>query len=456
MATQISVPGAHGVPPLIFTVTGVSTTNYAQDFQSALVSASGNGSLKINVLSSGATQTSISGAGSTVLNEILSNTTITSPYNLTDSGEYTLALVGSSTTINAATFGHSTVVAGGAVTFMESSASVAMGGGHDNVDFIAGNNVFFGNTASGDTVTGGAGYDTINTGTGATTVFSGAGHTLINLNDTVAGSASGDITFLGDGTATVNANGLADTVVGAAPGQTIFAVGPATANDTIVIGAPDSPGTAGGDTVVLGAASVSVFDSVGGNSIFGGAGNLTFVGQTNTTTVADSIVSASGTTAIFASNNNDISFFDSASGSNGSLTAVAGAGNETLNGAGAGSFNFFGLTDTTTAASNNTTIIGGSGSDYFSTGTGNETFYAGTGSDVFGLNTIAGSAGADHITIYDFSAADSVSFNGESAADMNTALNSGTVTNGNLTITLSDKTTVTFMNTTNLNGHTYT
>ncbi len=447
MATQISVPGAHGVPPLIFTVTGVSTTNYALDFQNALQAASGAGSLTINVLSAGANQ---SGGTGTTLNEILSNTTLTSPYALNQTNEYTLALVGSATTINGSSFGHDTVVAGGAVTFIESNYAVAAAGGHDNIDFIAGDNVFFGNNASGDTVTGGAGYDTINTGSGATTVFSGAGHTLINLNDTVAGS-TGDMTFLGDGTATVNANGLADTVVAGAPGQTIFAVGPKTANDTIVIGGPDSPGPAGGDTVVLGAASVSVFDSVGGNSIFGGAGNLTFVGQTNTAVVNDSIVAGAGTTAIFASNNDNIVF--ASTSASGTITAVAGSGNETLNGANAVNFNFFGSTDTTNAASNNTTIVGGTGSDYFSTGTGNEVFTAGQGTDVFGLNTVAGSNGADHITIYDFSAADSVSFNGESQTDVNAAINSGTVSNNNLTITLSDNTTVTFVGTTSLNGH---
>ena len=448
MATQISVPGAHGVPPLIFTVTGVSTTNYALDFQNALQTAAKAGSLTIDVLSNGTDQSTGTG---TTLNEILSNTTITSPYNLAQTGEYTLALVGSATTINGASFGHDTIVAGGAVTFVENGTGLPAAGGHDNVDFIAGANVFIGNAAAGDTVTGGAGYDTINTGTGATTVFSGAGHTLINLNDNSTIPGSGDIAFLGDGTATVNANGLADTVVAAAPGQTIFAVGPATASDTIVIGAPDSPGLAGGDTLVLGAASVSVFDSVGGNSIFGGAGNLTFVGQTNTTTVSDSIVAGSGSTEIWGANNDNLTFASTSAA--GSITAVAGIGNETLNGANAGSFNFFGSTDTANAASTNTTIVGGSGSDYFSTGVGNEVFVAGQGTDVFGLNTISGSAGANHITIYDFSAADSVSFNGESQTDVNNAINSGTVTNNNLTITLSDNTTVTFVGVTSLNGH---
>ena len=446
MATQISVPGAHGVPPLIFTVAGVSTTNYAMDFQTALQTASKAGSLSINVLSSGAGQTAGTG---TTLNEILSNTTITSPYNLSQTGEYTLALVGSATTINGASFGHDTIVAGGAVTFMESSTGLPAAGGHDNVSFIAGDNVFIGNAAAGDTVTGGAGYDTINTGTGATTVFSGAGHTLINLNDTSSVPGSGDIAFLGDGTATVNANGLADTVVAAAPGQTIFAIGPATANDTIVIGSADSPGVGGSDTLVLGAASVSVFDSVGGNSIFGGAGSLTFVGQTNTSVISDSIVAGSGATGIWGANNDNIVF--AGTSTSGSITAVAGVGNETLNGANAGSFNFFGSTDTTNAASTNTTIVGGSGSDYYSTGVGNEVFVAGQGTDVFGLNTIAGSAGADHITIYDFSAADSVSFVGQ---DQNAALNTGTVANNNLTITLSDNTTVTFVGVTSLTGHT--
>ncbi len=452
MATQISVPGAHGVPPLIFTVSGVSTTNYAMDFQTALKAASGSNSLKINVLSDGTAQSAPT-AGTTTLNEIFSNTTSSMPYGLNQSGEYTLALVGSDTTINGATFGHDTVVAGGAVTFIESNLAGSGGGGQDNIDFISGTNLFVGNTASGDTVTGGSGYDTITTGTGATTVFSGSGNTLINLNDSIAGS-TGDIAFLGDGMATVNAYGLADTVVAAAPGQTIFADGPDTANDTIVIGAPDSPGgPAGGDTLVLGAASVSVFDSVGGNSIFGGAGSLTFVAQaqTTSTTITDTVVNGSGNTYLWGANNDDITFA-STSGS-GSLTAVAGLGNETLNGANAGSFNFFGSNDTTNAASTNTTIVGGSGSDYFSTGTGNEVFVAGTGADVFGLNTVSGSNGADHITIYDFSAADSVSFNGQSQTDVNNAINSGTVTGNNLTITLSDNTTVTFVDTTSLNGH---
>ncbi len=428
MATTISVPGGSGVPPLVFTVTGTSTTNYALAFQNTLNAAGSANTLTIDVLSSGVAQSNVSGS---TLNEIFSNGDGSSGYDLTYGGEYTLALVGSATTVTGSGTGNDTVVAGGDVTF------IAAAGG-ENVDFISGTNVFDGGSETGDTITGGAGYDTINTATGNSTVFSGAGNTLINLNDT----AGGDIAYLGDGHATVNADGVNDTVTAGTNGQTIFG-----GSGLLTVSIIDNSVSSGpaGDVIVAGASTATVFDSVGGNSIFGGSGSLTFVGEVGSTPVADSILAGSGGTTIFGADSNDIAFA-SAPGS-GSIVVVAGDGNETLNGANAGDFSFFASSDTSSSASISTQVIGGTGSDYFSTGAGTEDYFAGTGVDVFALNTVGGSGAS--ITINDFSAADSVSVD---AANMDAA-NNGTLVNGNYTITLSDDTTVTFVGVTSLSGH---
>ena len=200
--------------------------------------------------------------------------------------------------------------------------------------------------------------------------------------------------------------------------------------------------------------ATTVFDSVGGNSIFGGTGNLVFVGSSGGAVVSDSVLAGSGFNVIVGFDKGDITF--ASSSSSGGIAVLAGGGNETLNGANASNFTVYG--DTTAAASSSSTFVGSfdsTASDIFTTGAGNQAYLAGNATDLFELNTVSSASGPAHITIFGFTGSDMVGF-GNDSVNGGTDLNSGTVTNGNLTLTLSDHTTVEFVGVTSLTGHTIT
>ncbi len=444
MATAISIPGGSGTPPLVFKVTGTSATNYALAFQNAVAS-----STPTTLSNSPGVESTTPGALNEILNDNRGGGAQGSAYNLSTGGQYTIADVGTNTTVDGSTAGMDTVLATGAITYN------AMG--NDNqVTFIDGANVYNGGAATGDTITGGSGSDTINTGTGFSTVFGGVGHSVVTLNDTVGSSSSpGGLAYLGEGFATVDANGLNDVVVAASNGQQIFG-GTDTAS-TLTIAIEDNAKSSGpaGDVVTAGAGTTNLFDSVGGNSIFGGSGSLTFVGGPPTSTgsgvISDSIYGGSGPSYLFGASGDNLTFAGDTSGS--VATFVAGVGNETLNAANAdGRVNFFGSSDTSSSGSfagsttgynyfqtggSSSTVAGGTGTG------GSESLAGGTGTNVFGIAD--GGANA-HITVYDFAAGnDSVSFLGETSAQVTADLNAATVSSAGLTVTLSDNTTVTFV-----------
>ncbi len=437
MATTISISGGAGVPPLIFKVTGTSTTNYAVAFEKAVAGDT-------PTLLSGATgaESSVPGALNEILTDYRGSGSQGTAYNLTTGGQYTVADVGTDTTVNGSAAGMDTVLASGAVTYNAT--------GNDNqVTFIDGANTYNGGSATGDTITGGSGADVINTGTGFSTVFSGAGSNTIVLNDTVGSASSpGGLVYLGDGFSTVDAAGLNDVVVAGTNGQEIFG-GTDTAS-TLTIAIEDNATSSGpaGDQITAGAGTTNVFDSVGGNTIYGGtdtASTLTFVGgpaASGSAVTADSIYGGAGPSYLFGASGDSITFAGDTSGS--IATFVAGMGNETLNAADAdGRVNFFGSTDT---ASSELFTGSTTGYNYFQTASGtggSETLTGGTGTNVFG---IADGGANSHITVNDFAAGnDSVNFLGETSAQVTADLNAATVTSAGVTVTLSDSTTVTFM-----------
>ncbi len=447
MAT-VTLPGGVGISPLVFTVTGTSATNYATAFANAVTNPD-----TINVLSNGALQTT----GGTVLNEIFSNNG-QSTYALLNGGQYTLVDVGAPTTLVGSAAGGDTVLGVGDATYQAV-------GSDNTVTFVDGNNTYTGSSipgATGDTITGGSGYDTINTGAGMSTVFSGSGHSLIVLNDTApASSGTPDVAYLGDGTATVVANGQNDLVATGTNGQLIYGSQSATSTLNVVIGDNATSSGPAGDSIVGGAGTVNVFDSVGGNVIFGGTGTLTFVGQplaSGVTTVSDTIVGGGGTTDLSLSAGDSIYFAGDTAGGTGFVSA--GDGNETLNAANAGgTVDFFG---STIGSANETFVGSNTGNNYFQVGgstvtgdTTNSTLFGGSGNNLFG---IMDGGPNSHITVYDFAAGNSsVNFLNETASQVKTDLANAVVGSSNgtpdLTVTLSDHTTITFVGITSLSGH---
>ena len=443
---NVSVPGAGGGQPIVLQVSGQSSFNYAASFQNAVFAAQGSGNLVINDLSDPTTPpTGGGGAGApVVLNEVLSDS-VSSTYAVPAGGEYTLVDASAAIALTGSVAGADTVLAGGGTSY------AAVGSGNV-VTFDGGDNSYSGSSvpgAGGDTITAGSGSDTIDTGTGSSTVF-GGGNADITLSDTVA---SGDVAYLGDGQNVVNASGVNDVVVTGTSGQAIDGTG-ATASSSLVVVIGDNATATGAsaDTIMAGSGSTTVFDSVGGASVFGGGGSLTFVGQqaAGNALVADTISGSSGAMVIFASSGNDITF--SSDASDPVAGVVASSGNETLDGGNAlGGMNFFGSTDVAGAASVSDSVIGGNGTNYFQTGVGSETLTGGTGVNVFGLQDLG--AGS-HVTVNDFaSGTDYANFLGNDSVGSTMAVGSqdGTPT---LTVTFADQSTVEFVGIASLGGHT--
>jgi hypothetical protein len=320
----------------------------------------------------------------------------TSSYALSTGRQYTYAAVVSPTQIIGSPAGSDTVLASGGVTYD------AGAGGSDRVVFAGGDNLFFGGSAPGDTISGGAGSDTIDTGTQNATVFSGTGNTTINLGDTVGG----DVVALLAGNSSVTAAGVNDTVF-----------------------------------------ATAAYDSTTG-TIVGGTGQLFFVAGASDSDLPLTVIGGSGSTYMFTNAGSDITLDNSG----GAAYFIAGAGNETLNGANAaGGFAFFSDTVAADAASINYSVLGGAGPDFFSTGEGHETIVAGSGEALFHVNDLGPDA---NITIADLQAKDFVNLGGLSVQDETALLGTASViSSGNLTVTLHDGTKVEFLGVTSLTGH---
>jgi hypothetical protein len=319
---------------------------------------------------------------------------------LTQGSQYTYIAAASPSYLYLANSNES-VVAGALTTIVEQGAV-----GGEEILFLDGNNLFVGSSTGvgGDTIVGGTGYDTIDTGVGSSTVFGGY-NTSITLSDTSTGA--GDVAAL------------------LAPGDTVYADGVA---DTIY------------------AAATSTVD--GGSSFF------TLV--TKSTALSLTVNAGTGAGVVVISAGNDVTYNSPGDGALGVI--VGGAGNETLQGAGAtGGFVFF--ADPVASDAGTISVTGGVGFDYFQTGAGTENYTAGSGTAEFSIASVTGGAS---ISISDFGSFDSVNFLGLTTtqeasllANQDTAVGSASVSGGNLTVTLTDGTTVQFIGVTSLTGHTY-
>jgi hypothetical protein len=382
----VTIPGAKGSTAITFSVTGGSSGNYVSDFANAIATASNVGTLPSETTTPGA------------LFEYTSPDSLNTI--LTTGGQYFYVSDGVSNTITLAA-SNETLLAGALNTVIEVGSV-----GGERVIFTGGTNEFIGSSTGvgGDTIVSGSGDDTIDTGSGPSTVFAGTGNTLIYLHDagvsdpdsTVPGG--GDIVNMQAGTSTVYADGVTDTVYAVATG-----------------------------------------------TIIGDTGKLLITSDGGTVTVVGGVGDVSG----YLTAGSDFTFTNASGDS--SAVFNAGAGNETLDGAGAaGGFSFFADTTAGDASTVSDSVTGGSGADFFSTGTGMEDITAGTGYSGFEIASVAGGT----ITINDFSAADSVNFFGFTVAQETAYLQSNSTTaGGNLTVTLGDGTTIEFTGITSLSGH---
>ena len=128
---------------------------------------------------------------------------------------------------------------------------------------------------------------------------------------------------------------------------------------------------------------------------------------------------------------------------------IAGAGNETLTGAGSTGNNTF------YTGSGNASITGGAGADVIFAGSGSSTIDGGAGADLIAIVN-GRSGGSVVINGFDPSTGDRVTLQGYSAAQLGSALgNAQSVTSSNLAstqISLSDGTKITFAGVTNLSA----
>jgi Ca2+-binding RTX toxin-like protein len=295
---------------------------------------------------------------------------------------------------------------GGNLTFIANggSGSVITGGG-DNLISIAGSD-------TGDwLIAVGNGDDTIRAlSTGSNTISAGSGHNFIQL---------------GAGTTLLTTEG-SGTVVASSGSETIDAGGSGTRQ--VVIGNASNLYFVGGDAVTVFGGSGS--DTV---SVMGGSGNELLEGGSAGNNV---LQAGDGRATLFGGGDGDQLF---AAGSR-AQALHAGVGNETLSGA---------------AASGQDTFFGGSGSDLMIGGAGKNTFVAGTGADTIMANPnrdnlfeFMKSMGGGAEVVQNLTDASQVHIElmGYGRNEIRRALEHQTTTNGSVTITLTDNTSVTFQN----------
>jgi len=396
------------------------------------------------------------------------NASIPAGYNyVVYTGDTSSTLSGNNVEIISGTVGSSFVVTG--------TSTVAASGGNNTI--AASGNYLISAGAGNDTIAG-RGDGTLAGGLGANLMFAATGSNLIESigQDTIVGgsglttvtsSGTSSIIFgstLGGGLtvsisgalATISASNsdLSTTLAGSAalvfggqltPGT--LSVTDAGSNDSIsalgsattVTASPASNNlfVFGGSAALTFFGSSSAATILGGsstNSIVGGTGGVLFGSEGNDTVVG----TAPGGATIFGTANHEVTYLG-----NGPLLYAAGAGNETLNAAGS-----TGPNDLFAVGSGNASIIGGAATNLFDAGAGSDTFTGGAGSNTyFFLAENTGGAG-NHDFVTNLSSTDAVGL-----IDYNPAASSIAVANGSSTLTLSDKTQITFVNVTDITNN---
>ncbi len=354
-------------------------------------------------------------------------------------------------------------------------------GGNDTINTGFGNNrILLGAGASSvvsngwDLIAGGSGNATISAGTVQTnfpTVFLGSGNTLFDGSGTVVGGSGADtlntvrygVYWLGSNTDIVNSGG-ADTIVGAGGAATVTALvgqdlvfagagaldfvggsgastilGSATGSATLHGGSTGMLVLSYGSLTAFGGTGVDTIAAFGGSmTVHGGGGAALFLGGPGGHNVIDAgapNVAIAGNATIFGGGDGDVLSAGSYAGD----FILAGAGAETINGAGP------------RPAAAVDRFYGGAGPNLFLAGPATTAIQVGTGAA-----TIQGSTGlglfavvdgrAAQVTITDFNPTlDYLSLQGFPAGEAAAALGSAVISGGNETLALSDGTNITFV-----------
>jgi len=309
--------------------------------------------------------------------------------------------------------------------------AIVFGSGGDNESILAdsSSNLDFFATGGSGTVVGGDsrifipatdnGDWSINTGNGSNQVFALGGG-----NDTITTGTGNNHLVLGSGQDLIQTSG--NTIITASTGsETVSAFG---GKDLI-------DGNASDLFFVSQNASATIFGGTGSDTFFGGSGPDYVQGGTGG---KNFLVGGSGAATLIGGGNGDQLFAGDGPGQlleagSGNETLVGGFGSDTFQGGGSGS---------------STQIFGGMGNDTFISAGGVATVTAGASSNLFAF--VKSNPGGSEVINGFISGVDQIGLEGFKGNEVNHALKSQTVVNGNDTITLSDNTKITFVGVQNL------
>ncbi|QHC34775.1 calcium-binding protein [Komagataeibacter xylinus] len=304
--------------------------------------------------------------------------------------------------------------------------TVVYAGGSGNVDYYA---------AAGDTFfLSGTGQDVIHTMGGTDTIYAYDSTPTVTGDWTAPGAVTGTATQFSGAESTLDVyNGVVvqDTeydTVNTADSDGFFNSRSDNATVTINGGAHDT----------INAGTALVVQDLDDSTINASqSAALTFISASTPMLVADTVTGSSAT--IFGAAGVDLTATTS-----GRATYYAGSGNETLDGGTAGAVY-------AVAGSGNDLLVGGKGSSTLVGGMGNDTLVGGSGATEFEF--IKGKGGGTDI-IQDFgkSAGNAILLSGYDAtpASIQSMLDQATISGGNTTVSLDDKTQITFVGVTDL------
>ncbi len=362
---------------------------------------------------------------------------------LVSSGAGNVIIANGMSSVNASGSNALIVASGASTTITVTGANAGILGGSGTISASLGGN--------GATLSGGQAQVSVAVTGDSAVIFGGTATNAGSLNVMAIGgnatiatyasnasiNASGDHAeiFGGSGTSSITVSGGASTVIGGTGAQTISA-----SSDVVVFGGTGTLNFAGGE------GNATVVGNTGGTEqATGGSGGLVFAAEADN---QSTITGGSGASTLIGGSGSTVTYVGSLAGG----LFVAGGGNETLNAAQSSTANFF---SGGSSADSKAVLVGGSGADTLLAGAGSATMTGGAGADVFAFLATATQGGKDTIT--DFGQGDSLYVIGydptKSAISLQAA---ATVSSAGVTLTLSDKTTITFSNLQNvsaLNGH---